>query len=85
MGRWYTKIVIETEEVVIARVLEKPIAAWCPVCQTETHNVTPIQAALLCHVDQNTIQEWIQGGQLHVSDAPEEGLIICIASLADHH
>lgn len=84
MGRRHTKIIIETEEVLVARTEAKPTVAWCPACQRETQNVTEIQAALLRHVDQNTIQEWIQGGQLHVSDAPEGGLVICLMSLAHH-
>jgi hypothetical protein len=84
MGRRRTKITIETAELLFARTEEKPIVAWCPACQSETRNVTRIQAALLCHVDQNTIQEWIQGGRLHVSDTPEGGLVICLASLAHH-
>jgi hypothetical protein len=81
VGRRYTKIIIETEEVVVACILEKPIVAWCPVCQAETKKVTALQAAQLCHVEQSSIQAWIQGGQLHVSEAPEYGLLICLASL----
>lgn len=84
MGRRHTKIIIETGEILVARIEAKPIVAWCPACQTETRNVTQIQAALLCHVDQNTIREWIQSGHLHVSDSPEGGLVICLASLAHH-
>ena len=85
MGRRYTKIVIETEEVVVARILQKPIVAWCSVCHAETKKVTAFQAALLCHVEQSSIQTWIQGGQLHVSEGPEDGLLICLASLEAVH
>jgi hypothetical protein len=84
VGKRYTKIIIDTEEVVVARSLRKPIIAWCPACQRETQNVTDIQAALICHVDQDTIQEWIRAGQLHVSDGPERGVVICLASLLHH-
>jgi hypothetical protein len=81
VGKRYTKIIIETEEVVVARIVENQIVAWCPVCQAETKKVTALQAALLCQVDQSAMQAWIQGGQLHVSQAAEGGLLICLASL----
>jgi len=85
VGRRYTKIVIETEEVVVARIREKPIVAWCPTCQAKTQKVTALHAALLCHVEQRSIQVWIQGGQLHISEAPEGGLLICLKSLEAVH
>jgi hypothetical protein len=85
VGRRYTKIIIETEEVVVARILEKPIVAWCPVCQAETQNVTMINAALLCHVGQNMIQEWIDRGRLHVFETPTHGRLICLKSLGHQH
>jgi hypothetical protein len=84
VGRRHIKIIIETEEVLVARIEAKPIVAWCPKCQTETRKVTPIHAALLCHVDQNTIREWIQGGQAHAVETPDRGLLICLASLDRH-
>lgn len=81
MGKRCTKIIIETEEVVVARIVTKPVVAWCPVCQAETHMVTPMKAALLCQVDQSRIHEWIQSGALHASEIPEHGLLICLISL----
>ena len=43
--------------------------------------MTARQAALLCHVEQSSIQAWIQAGQLHASETPEDGVLICLASL----
>ena len=77
-----TRILIETKEILVARKGAKPIVAWCPECHAETKKVTALQASLLCQVDQSSIQAWIQGGQLHVSQAAEGGLLICLASLA---
>ena len=84
MGRRYTKIIIETEEVIVARILENPVVAWCPVCKAETKKVTLLEAAQLCHVEQSSIEAWIQRGQVHVSEAPGYGLLICLASLGYH-
>lgn len=84
MGRRYTKIIIETEEVVVARLVEKPILAWCPVCKAETQKVTAIQAALLCEVDRSVIQKRIHSQQLHVSETPAGDLLICLRSLGQY-
>lgn len=81
MVRRYTKIVIETEEVVIARIVEKPIVAWCRECKAETQKLTVVQAARLCHVDQNTIRDRVHSGKLHVSETPAGALLICLSSL----
>jgi hypothetical protein len=77
----HTKILIQKDEVVVWRLAAKPAIAWCPKCQRETRMVTPMQAALLCQVDQSRIQEWIQSGALHVSETPSYGLLICLTSL----
>lgn len=82
MGRRHTKIIIETEEVVVARILEKPIVAWCPECKAETQKLTVTQAARLCQVDQNTIRERVHRGKLHVSETPAGALLICLSSLS---
>jgi hypothetical protein len=76
------RITIETDEIVVARGIASPLLGWCPKCETQTGMVTPSQAALIHHVDQSTIQEWMHSGQLHVLETPEHGLLICVTSLA---
>ena len=82
MGKRRTRITIETDEIVVARRVVSPVVAWCPKCEIETGMVTQTQAALMRHVDRSTIQEWIRGGQLHVLETPEAGLLVCVTSLA---
>ena len=82
MGKRRTRITIETDEIVVTRRIASPVAAWCKKCETESWMVTAAQAALLRHVDRGVIQEWVHTGQLHVVEAPETGLLICIKSLA---
>lgn len=81
MGKRRTRITIETDEILVARRIGSPIAAWCKKCETESCMVTVAQAAPLCHVDRGVIEEWVHTGQLHVAEAPETGLLICIKSL----
>jgi hypothetical protein len=73
---------MESEEVVVARILEKPIVAWCPECKAETQKLTMTQAARLYQVDQNIIREKVHSGKLHVSETPAGGLLICLRSLS---
>lgn len=84
MGKRRTRILIETDEILIARNTANPIVGWCPECQAETEKLTAIQAALLCGVDRNAIEDRIHSRQLHVSETPEWGLLICLASLGHH-
>ena len=83
MNKRHTKILIETEEVVVVRNAAKPIVSWCPKCRRQTQKVTTVQAALLYRVDQNRIEEWIQSGHLHVSQTPAGSPLICLTSLSD--
>ena len=59
-----TRIVMESEEVLVARCAAKPVIAWCPECRAESTKLTAIEAALLCRVDEDTMQQWVRTGQL---------------------
>jgi hypothetical protein len=81
VGKRRTRITIETDEILVARRIVSPVAAWCKKCPTKTGMVTVTQAALLCHVERGVIEEWVRTGQLHVLETSETGLLICIRSL----
>lgn len=80
MGKRRTRITIETDEIVLARTFVRP-AAWCQKCQIQTSMVTLTQAALLRHVNESTIQDWIRSGQVHMIETSDAGVMICITSL----
>jgi hypothetical protein len=84
VGKRRTRITIQTDEIMVARRTASPVMAWCEKCERETGMVTLPQAALLCHVDRNAIQNWIHSGRLHVFESPEAGLLVCITSLRLH-
>ena len=81
MGKRRTRITIETDEILVARRMGGRVAAWCKKCERESCMVTVAQAALLRQVDRGVIEEGVRTGQLHVVEAPETGLLICIKSL----
>ena len=85
MAKQHTRILIETEEVLVWRRIPKPVVSWCSECQRDSQKVDTAHAALLCQVDQNTIQEWIRMKQLHASQTASDGLLICLASLTQQH
>jgi hypothetical protein len=80
VGKRRTRITIETDEIVFARNFVRP-SAWCPKCQSQTSVVTLTQAALLRHVNESTIQDWIRSGQVHMIETSDRGVLICITSL----
>jgi hypothetical protein len=80
VGKRRTRITIETDEIVFARNFVRS-SAWCPKCQSQTSVVTLTQAALLRHVNESTIQDWIRSGQVHMIETSDRGVLICITSL----
>jgi hypothetical protein len=78
-----TRIVMESEEILVTRCAAKPVIAWCPECRAETTKLTVIEAALLCRVDEDTMQRWVRTGHLHVLEGLY-GLLICLTSLAPY-
>jgi hypothetical protein len=75
-----TRIVMESEEILVTRCAAKPVVGWCTECRAETAKLTVIEAALLCRVDEDTMQQRVRTGQLHVSEGLY-GLLICLTSL----
>jgi len=81
LGKRRTRIVIEMEEILVARGTARPMVGWCPECQQETQKATAAQAALLCQVDEERIEKWIREGRLHISEGPNRNPLICLVSL----
>ena len=80
MGKRRTRIIIETDEIVFARNFVRP-SVWCPQCQSLACVLSLNQAALLRHVNESTIQDWIRSGQVHMIETSDRGVLICITSL----
>jgi len=74
---------IETEEKTVLRGSRERRSAlvWCPACRREVEMVTPDQAAQIASASERTIYRWVEGGQLHFSEAREGALLICSDSL----
>ena len=76
-----TEITIETERVVRLNVHNAPFVAWCDDCHAHIPTVTPKQAALLLQVSVAALQQLIQSHQLHLIEACDGLLLVCLPSM----
>ena len=54
----------------------------CERCAEPSGMITPDEAAALCEVSTRTVYRWLETGAIHFSEAVEEGVLICLSSLA---
>ena len=54
----------------------------CNRCTEPSGMITPDEAATLCEVSTRTIYRWLESGAIHFSETAEEGLLICLSSMA---
>ena len=69
------------EVVIINRPFVSPQKS-CDRCTEPSGMITPDEAAALCEVSTRTIYQWLESGVIHFSETAEEGLLICLSSLA---
>lgn len=69
-----------TEHALIVR--QTSLHGWCDVCATTVNTVTLEVAAALAHTQMQTIQAWVESGQLHCLNTPE-GRLVCLNSLTE--
>ena len=75
-----TEITLETDRVLVIRLVEKPVRAWCPGCSDEVVMTTPEKAAALAFTSLPTIYRWIDAGHVHCTET-ERALHVCLNSL----
>lgn len=76
-----TRIVVETQEVMVIRRRGPETRQWCPACSREVRMITPEQAALLLSSTTRTIYSWVEAAFIHFHEQPEGSLLICLDSL----
>ena len=76
-----TRIVVETQEVMVIRRKGLEARQWCPACAREVRMITPEQAALILSSTTRTIYSWVEAAIIHFREQPEGSLLICLDSL----
>ena len=74
-----TKITIETDSLLILRG-RTSLRAWCEQCSGEVE-VIPLEGGVISNLPAPEVQAWIESDDLHRSQAPDGGTLICMNSL----
>ncbi len=75
-----TRITVETETFTIVR-NARAILAWCPKCHAEVDVIELATPSLSDPVTAFQVQQWVEGGGLHLWYSPEGTALICVTSL----
>jgi hypothetical protein len=75
-----TKITIETDSLLILRGRNSK-RAWCPLCAAEGEMIALDNAGVVSNLDRPALEEWLNSGQLHQSQAADGTALICLNSL----
>jgi hypothetical protein len=75
-----TKITIETDSLLILR-SRNSVRAWCPRCAAEVEMIALENAGVISNLDRPALEEWLNSGNLHLSQAADGSVLICLNSL----
>lgn len=78
-----TEIIVERDQVLVARKLEGRLLHWCEACARQSHLVTVDEAAVIGSQSSRAVYQRAEEGSLHFTETPEGLLLICLNSLLD--
>ena len=63
------------------RIITQGVLTHCPVCQSPSELLTPVQAAALAQVEVGLIHDWLWNGKMHSATTPDGDHRVCRNSL----
>jgi hypothetical protein len=75
-----TRITIETESLLVLQA-RKPLRLWCPECGAEGEMIPLNDVGVVSNLPPAEVQAWMQAEDLHLSQSPDGGLLICLNSM----
>jgi hypothetical protein len=75
-----TKITIETDSLLILRG-RTPLRARCQQCGAETEMIPLEGVGVISNLPPSEVEQWMESEDLHRSQAPDGGTLICLNSL----
>jgi len=75
-----TTITVETSSLLIlqGRISRR---AWCPQCGAEGEMVAMDNTNVISNLDHRAMEQWLNSGELHRTNAPDGSSVICLNSL----
>ena len=78
-----TTITIETSSLMVFRA-GGSMRAWCPHCAAEAEMVSLRNFGVISNLDRSAVEQWLNSGHVHRSEAADGSATICLNSLRDH-
>jgi hypothetical protein len=75
-----TTIRIETDSLLILR-SRSSTRAWCPLCAAEVEMIALDDTRVISNLEQPALEQWLNSGELHRSQAVDGLTLICLDSL----
>jgi hypothetical protein len=75
-----TKITIEADSLLILQGRNSN-RAWCRLCAGETEMIALENVGVISNLDRPALEEWLNSGELHRSQAADGSPLICLNSL----
>ena len=75
-----TRITIETDSLLMVRGRSSR-RAWCPLCAAEGEMIALGNVGVISNLEQPALEEWLNSGELHRSQAADGSELICLSSL----
>ncbi len=75
-----TKITIETDSLLILRG-RNSTRAWCTRCGAAGEMIALETAGVISNLERPALEEWLNSGELHQSQAADGSAMICMNSL----
>ncbi len=82
MARTMT-ITIETNSLMVLRG-GGTMRAWCPRCAAEAEMVSLQNFGVVSNLDRPAIEEWLNSGQVHRTEAADGSATACLNTLLEH-
>lgn len=76
-------ITIETDSLLIVRGRNSK-RAWCSQCAAESEMIDLKETGIVSNLDKLALEEWLNSGELHRSQATDGSAVICLNSLLQH-
>lgn len=75
-----TKITIETDSLLVLRG-RSSTRFWCPQCGTDADMIALERVGVISNLDRHALEEWLNSGELHRSQAADGSVQVCLNSL----
>jgi hypothetical protein len=75
-----TRITIETDSLLMVRGRGSR-RAWCPLCAAEGEMIALENVGVISNLEEPALEEWLNSGELHRSQATDGSELICLNSL----